>query len=119
MFRGTNPKDGIRAAVDVTAMIMRGETGTMDEMEAGEEGGEGGGVVIREVGMIDRHTGTGIAMTGDRCPLDDICGVEGADRGVPHREGPGTGIFHGETSEPGVHLVQTHADPRHLRNQPR
>ena len=119
VIRGTKSKEGTRAVADVTVTITIGETGTMVEMEAGEEGGGGGGVGFREVGTIDRHTGTGIVMTGDRCLLDDTCGMEGVDRGALHQGGPGTGIFHGETSEPGVLRVQTNADPRHLHNQPR
>ena len=103
-------------AVDVTVMITIGETGTMDEMEVGEEGGGRDEEVIMEVGKTDRRTGTGIAMTGDRCLLDDTCGVDEVDRGV-HREGPGMGMLYGGTSEPGALPVWTHVDPRHLRSQ--
>jgi len=113
----TNPKEGIRAVVDITAMITIGETETMDEMEAAEEGGEGGEVVITEVGTIDRHTGKGIGMTGDRSLLDDTYGVDEAGRGVLHREAPGMGIFHGGTSVAGALPVPTHTDPRRLHSQ--
>jgi len=52
-----------------------------------------------QVGTIDRRTG--IVMTGDRCLLDGMYDVDGADRGV-HPEGPGMEMFHGGTSEPGA-----------------
>ena len=113
----TNPKEGIRVVVDITAMIAIGETETMGEMEAVEEGGEGDEVVITEVGMIDRHTGKGIWMTRNRSLLDDTCGVDEAGRGVLHREVPDTGIFHEGTNVVGVLLAPTHADPRHLHSQ--
>jgi len=101
----TNPKEGIRAVVDIMAMITIDETEIMGEMEAVEEGGEGDGVFITEVGTIDRHTGKGIGMTGNRSLLDDTCGVDEAGRGVPHREAPDVGIFHGGNNVAGVLLV--------------
>jgi len=113
----TKPKGGIRAVVDIKAMITINETGTMGEMEAVEEGGEGDEVFITEVGTIDRHTGKGIGMTGNRSLLDDTCGVDEVGRGVPHREVPDVGIFHGGTNVAGVLLVPTHADPRRLHSQ--
>ena len=104
-----NLKEDIGAAVDVTVMIMIGETETMVEMGVVEEGGEGDGVVITEAGTIDRHIGIG--MTGNRSPPDDICGMGEADREVLHREVPDMAIFHGGINEPGVLPVQTHVDP--------
>jgi len=109
---------GIRVAVDVTVTITTGETGTMDEMEVGEGGEEEDEVVITQVGMIDRRTGTGIVMTGDRYLLDDTHGVDEADRGVLHQEVPGMEIFHEGTNGPGALPVQTHADPSFPHNQP-
>lgn len=113
----TNPKEGIRAVVDITAMITIGETETMDEMEVAEEGEEGDEVIITEVGTIDRHTGKGIGMTEDRSLLDDTYGVYEADQGVRHQEVPDMGIFHGGTNVAGALLVPTHTDPRRLHNQ--
>ena len=118
IFQGTNLKDGIRGVADVTVTITIGETETMGEMEVGEEEEEGGVVVTLEVETIDHHTGTGgIVMTEDRCLLDDMCGVDEADRGALHRGVPDMEIFHGGTKEPGVLLVWIHADPRRLHNQ--
>jgi len=114
--RGTKPEGGFRGAVGVK-MITIGGTGTMGEMEVGEGGGEGDVVVIKEVGTIDRRTGTWIVMIGDRCPLDDICGVDEVDRGVLHREVPDMGIFHEETNVSGVPPVWTHVNHQHPYSQ--
>ena len=113
----TNPKEGIRAVVDITAMITIDETETTDETEAVEEGGEGDEAVITEAGTIDRDIGEGIGMTGDRSPLDDTCGADEAGRGVLHRGVLDMGIFHGGTNVAGVLPVPTHADPRRLHIQ--
>lgn len=97
--------------VAVTAMITIGGTGIMDETVVEEEGGEGDGAVITEVGTIDRHTGTGVAMTEDRYLPEDIFDADEADRGVLHPEGPGVEVFHGGITEPGVLLILTRAHP--------
>ena len=99
-------------------MTTIGGTGTMGEMEVGEGGGEGGVVVITEVGTIDRRTETWTVKIGDRCLLDDIYDADEADRGVLHREVPDMGISHGETNVSGVPPVRTHASHQHLHNQP-
>jgi hypothetical protein len=102
---GTSPKGGIMAVDAVTAMITIGET------VVGEEGGEGDEAGIMEVGTIDRHTGIGTATTADRYPPDDICDAGEADRGALHREDLGVGVFHEETTEPGVPPGPTCAGP--------
>lgn len=104
-------------AVAVMTMIMIDETGIMDETVAGEEEGEGDGAVITEVGTIDHHTGRGIAMTVNRCLPDDICGAEEVDRGALHQGDLGAGEFHGGTTESGVLLVPTRADPQLQHSQ--
>jgi len=118
--QGTKLEGDIRVAVGVMVMITIGGTGTMGEMEVGEGGGGGGGsvVVITEVGTTVRHTGTWIVTIGDRCLLDDICGVDEADRRALHQEVPGMGISHGETNVPEVPPVWTHANHHHLHNRP-
>jgi len=110
-------KEGIRGAVDATVTIRIGETGTMGEMEVGEGVGEGGVVVITEVGKIDRHTETWIAMIESPCLPDDICGVDEADRGVLHREVPDMGMFLEGTNVSGVLPVWTHVSNRRLHSQ--
>ena len=116
--RGTKLEGGIREALGVTVMITIDVTGTMDETEVAEEGGEGDVVAITGVGTTDRHTGTWIVTIGGRCLLDDICGVDEVDRGVLHREVPGMGIFHGGTNVSGVPPVWTHVSHQHPHNQP-
>ena len=115
--RGMNLKEDIRGVVGVTMTITIDETGTTDETEVGEEGGEGDEVVIPQAGTTDRHTGTGIVMTGDRCLLDGRCDVDEADRGVLRQGAPDMGTLHGGTNEPGVLPARTHVDPRRLRNR--
>lgn len=117
MPRDMNPKGGTRVVVAVTAMITIGGTGIMGETAVGEEGGEEDEVVITEVGTIDRRTGIGIRMIGNRYPPDDICDADEADRGALHREGLGVVVLHEGTTEPGVLLVATHADPRLRHNR--
>ena len=107
----TNSKEGIKAVVDITAMITTDETETTGEMEVAEERGEGDEVVITEGGTIDRHTGKGIGMTRDRSLLDDVCGTDEAGQEVLHREAPDMEMFHGGTNAAGVLPVLTHADP--------
>lgn len=118
LSQGTKLKEGIKEAADVTMMITISETGTMGEMEGEEGAGEGGVVVITGVGTIDRPTGTWIVMIEGPRLLDDICGVDEADRGVLHREAPDMGIFRGGTSVSGALPVWTHANHQHLHNQP-
>ena len=116
--RGTKLEGGIRGAAGVTVTITIDGTGTMGEMEVGVGEGEGDVVVITEVGMTDRHTRTRTVTIEDRCPPDDICGADEADRGVLHREVPDMGIFHGETNVSGVPPVWTHASHQPPHNQP-
>ena len=115
--RGTNLKEGLKGVVGAMGTITIGETGTTDEMEAGEGGGEGGEVVITEVGTIDPRTGTMIVMTEDRSPPGDTCNAGEADRGAPRRGVPDMEVFHGGTNEQGALPAQTDADSRHLHNQ--
>lgn len=115
--RGMNLKEGIRGVAGVMVTITIDETGTTGEMEVGEEGGEGDEVVIPQAGTTDRHTGTGIVMTGDRCLLDGRCDVGEADQGVLRQGAPDMGTLRGGTNEPGVLPARTHVDPRRLRNR--
>jgi hypothetical protein len=113
--RDTNLKGGIRVEAVVTARTTIGK-GEMVAEEGGEEGGE---VVIMGTGTIERHTGIGIAMTKDRYLPDDTRDVDEADRGALHRGVPGTGMFHGGTTELGALSVWTRAHPRFQHSRPR
>lgn len=98
-------------------MITIGETGITGETVVVEEGGEGDGAVITEVGTIDLHTGIWIATKANRYLPGDTCDADEADREALRREDLGVGVFHEGNTEPGVPLVPTSAGPRLQHSQ--